>query len=110
MSGNSNPLRGAVVGCRMGRAHARAMADLAAYELTAVCDADLRRAIGEAGHKPVQAFGMGAAMLFAKIALQSTAVIGEMGPVAQHELIIVSTGIAAKGGNHEPALKSAHCL
>ena len=40
MSGNSTPLRGAVVGCRMGRAHARAMADLAAYELTAVCDLD----------------------------------------------------------------------
>ena len=40
MSYDSNPLRGATVGCRMGRAHARAMADLAAYELVAVCDLD----------------------------------------------------------------------
>ncbi len=46
MSGE--PLRGAVVGCRMGRAHARAMADLAAYELVAVCDLDNETAQGVA--------------------------------------------------------------
>lgn len=37
---NTNALRAAVVGCRMGRAHARAIAELNEYELVAVCDLD----------------------------------------------------------------------
>ncbi len=35
-----NVLRGAVVGCRMGRGHAQAMASLQEYDLVAVCDLD----------------------------------------------------------------------
>ena len=37
-------LRAAVVGCRMGAAHAKAMAQLPEYEVVAVCDIDEERA------------------------------------------------------------------
>jgi UDP-N-acetyl-2-amino-2-deoxyglucuronate dehydrogenase len=40
----AKPLRAAVVGCRMGAAHAKAMAQLPDYEVVAVCDIDEERA------------------------------------------------------------------
>lgn len=41
---SETPLRAAVVGCRMGAAHAKAMAQLPDYEVVAVCDIDEERA------------------------------------------------------------------
>ncbi len=46
------PLKAAVVGCRMGALHAKAMAQLPDYEVVAVCDIDEERAqelVGELG-------------------------------------------------------------
>ncbi len=45
-------LRAAVVGCRMGTYHARAMAQLDDYEVVAVCDLDSSRAASLAGELP----------------------------------------------------------
>ncbi len=41
---SEKPLRAIVVGCRMGAAHAKAMAQLPEYEVVAVCDIDEERA------------------------------------------------------------------
>lgn len=41
---DEKPLRAAVVGCRMGSFHAKAMAQLPDYEVVAVCDIDEERA------------------------------------------------------------------
>lgn len=45
MSPDNSPLRAVVVGCRMGRAHAAAIAHLEEYELAAVCD--LKKGVAE---------------------------------------------------------------
>jgi len=73
------PLRAAVVGCRMGAAHAKAMAQLPDYEVVAVCDIDEERANQLAGE-------LGTAVPFVSYA--------KMLQEAQPEVVAVATPTA----------------
>ncbi|MFO8006578.1 MAG: Gfo/Idh/MocA family oxidoreductase, partial [Candidatus Brocadiia bacterium] len=50
MCAKTKPLRAVVVGCRMGRRHARAMAALEDYEVVGVCDLEEETARQAAEH------------------------------------------------------------